>query len=793
MGRNYGKIASLHLSGHGVFNMHFTSEQQRFIQHEEGNALCIAGAGTGKTTTLVGLIQSQLLKRPAQEMLVLMFNSDIRRDFQRKLAQAGVEQPVPVHTFHSFCLSVLNQSGYLAESGFRVDFNPGENDKSLAKQVLRQMAGKETAYSKQQQLKEPKTLELLLSFVGLVKAHMLPPAEVFAMAGINSDYRFILQAFQAFEHLRQAQRLLFFDDWLVTVVGLLEQNISLRARYQHQCRLLVVDEFQDINNAQYRLLKLLLGDGCQLVAVGDVDQCIYTWRGSAPQFMLNFERDFAPATVYTLSQTFRFGHSLALAASHLIAHNQARFSDFLTVPSEAVSDTQVSLTGSPRQVGEIVTAIQTHLEQGGKPGDVAILVRRWSQTLLFELAFLSKQIPYQMPVPSVLANSREVRLLMEVMQLAVGRFEQMADQDRSTLMFSLMSFPHCYVPNKELKPLCDQLAKMNSKAWTGFAERHGQANPNLKLDNLIERLDLLGRLQRKGSQKAFDVFEQYRRESGLDSWIWKTEATASEIEEAIDRLDAVSTVLETMDQRCEKALQYFEFYSAQSRQVSTERSAQPAQSESIQVTTIFRAKGCEYDRVYLPFWDKDAFPYRNPAATDMKTDQEEERRLAYVALTRAKDFAAVYYTDTEKKGKRNASAFVREAAIELAGSIGPLLYQAGDLPAAGTPVTEKYYARVGRTEDVPAPKQPEQARSDTSRVAVNPGIAGYSYRWAIEQPLPENAEKVIRSLVRTKNARYLDTEITRLLRELEKAQSGKQSVLEKRLIAVAHARRQALR
>ncbi|MDO6580229.1 ATP-dependent helicase [Photobacterium sp. 2_MG-2023] len=785
--------------------MHFTSEQQGFIQHREGNALCIAGAGTGKTTTLVGLIQAQLDMRPASEMLVLMFNSDIRRDFQQKLNQSGITQSVPVHTFHSFCLRVLNQSGYLAESGYRVDFNPGENDKSLAKQVLRQMAGKETTYSKQQHLKEPKTLELLLSFVGLVKAHMLPPHEVFAMAGINNDYRFILDAYTAFEHLRQAQKLLFFDDWLVTVVSLFEQNALLRAHCQQQCRLLVVDEFQDINNAQYRLLKQLLGPDCQLIAVGDVDQCIYTWRGSAPQFMLNFERDFAPAQVYSLSQTFRFGHSLALAASHLIAHNQARFSDFLTVPADNIPDTQVNLIGSPRQVGEIVSAVQAYIEQGGQPDDIAILVRRWSQTLLFELAFLSKQIPYHMPVPSVLANSREVRLLMEVMTLAIGRFAQLNDQDRSALLFSLLSFPHCYVPNKALRPLCDQLVKIPDSRWVGFAERHAQVNPNLKLDNLIERLELFTRLQRKGGQKAFDVFEQYRRESGLDSWIWKTEATASEIEEAIDRLDAVSTVLESMDQRCEKALQYFEFYTAQSRDTGQGQADQKPRSASVQVTTIFRAKGCEYQRVFLPFWDKDAFPYRNPAATDMKTDKEEERRLAYVALTRAKAFSAVYYTDSEKKGKRNASTFVREAAIEQAKTIGPALYQNGPLPAAPSPVTERYYERVGRAADAAQSAGSRTPHKTLSR-ANNPSLnhaklsqanhvssAAYSYLWAIEQPLPDNAEKVIRSLLRTKNARYLDAEITRLLRDLEMAEDSKKPVLVKRLIAVSHARRQVLR
>ncbi|WP_371826073.1 ATP-dependent helicase [Photobacterium sp. GJ3] len=768
---------------------HFTSEQQRFIQHDGGNALCIAGAGTGKTTTLVGLVASQLQQRAPNEMLVLMFNSDIRRDFRQKLERAGITQPVPVHTFHSFCLSVLKQSGFLAETGYRVDFHPGENDKSLAKQVLRQMAGKESAYTKQQVYKDPKTLELLLSFVGLVKAHMLPPGEVFSMAGISGEYRFIVDAYQAFEQLRKAQKLLFFDDWLVTVVGLLAQNETLRVRYQRSCRLLVVDEFQDINNAQYRLLKQLLGEESQLVAVGDVDQCIYTWRGSAPQFMLNFERDFAPATVYTLSQTFRFGHSLALAASHLIAHNQARFSDFLTTPAESVTDTQVNLTGSPRQVGEIVANIQRYLEEGGHPSDIVILVRRWSQTLMFELAFLSKQIPYEMPVPSVLANSREVRLLMEVMQLATGRLNQGSDQEKSALLFQLLSFPHCFVPNKSLKPLCDQLAKYGSADWVRFAERYGQAYPNLKLDTLIERLGLLHRITRKGGQKAVDVFEQYRRESGLDAWIWKTEATASEIEEAIDRLDAVSTVLESMDQRCEKALQYFEFYTAQSQRPQDKQNPTRDQGTRLQVTTIFRAKGCEYSRVYLPFWDSDAFPYRNPAASDMKTDHEEERRLAYVALTRAKDFAAVYYTDTEKKGKRAASVFVREAALEQAGILGPKLYGTGMLPALDTPMAERYVDRIGRTEDVTAKPVPVQPRSRVSPSQPE----NYSYQWAMSQPLPENAEKVIRSLIRTKNARYLDGEITRLLRDLEQADPSKRSVLSKRLIAVAHARRQVLR
>ncbi len=673
-------------SGSTLTMTRYTSEQTAFINHQTGNALCIAGAGTGKTTTLVGLIEKKLTHIPGEEMLVMMFNRDIRTDFQQKLQTTGIVQNVPVHTFHSFCLKLLNQTGFLRETGFRVDYQSGESDKSLVKTVLRAVAGQEKSFQRQQMIKDPKTIELLLSFIGLVKAYMLPSREVFRMSEISRDYLFILDAYEQFETLRKEHKILFFDDWLVESVKMLEGSDAIRQHYHQHCKLVVVDEFQDINTAQYRLLKQLLGGPqTQLLAVGDVDQCIYKWRGSAPQFMLDFDNNFAPASTYTLSRTFRFGHSLALSASHLIANNKERFSDFLTISDEGITDTAIEVFGTSRQVGEIAQSVQQYIvEGGGNPSEVAILVRRWSQTLLFELAFLSKQVPYQMPVPSVLANSREVKLLIELMSLATGRYEQMPQQQKSLLLFNFLCFPHCYVPNKVLRPLCDQLAGMETSNWSVFIARYDKANSSLKLDNLIDRLELLVRLQRKGSFKALEVYNQYRNESGLDSWIWKTEATATEIEEAIERLDSVATVLESMDQNCDKALQYFEYYTQQSAQRSV---ASNDEAEGVQLTTIFRAKGCEYNHVHLPFWDKDAFPYMNKSAGSIAADVEEERRLAYVGLTRAKEQATVYYTEPEKKSAKatSASRFVLEAKVELAKELGPKLYQSGGV--ASSPIT----------------------------------------------------------------------------------------------------------
>ncbi|PSW05981.1 ATP-dependent helicase [Photobacterium lipolyticum] len=768
----------------------FTLEQQAFIHHQAGNALCVAGAGTGKTTTLVGLIKHKLASIPASAMLVLMFNRDIRTDFQQKLQTSGVSDAVPVHTFHSFCLKLLNQTGYLRETGYQLDFQEGDRDKALAKSVLRTLAGHEKAYQRQQMIKDPKSIELLMSFIGLVKAHMVPPKDVFELSDINREYRFIIDAYWQFETLRKEHKILFFDDWLVESVNVLKNSEAIRNYYHQQFQLIVVDEFQDINTAQYQLLKQLLGPKAQLIAVGDIDQCIYKWRGSAPQFMLNFETDFSPACTYPLSRTFRFGHSLALSASHLIANNKQRFHDFLTVSHDKVADTQVEVAGSARQVGEIIESVQAYITSGGDASEVAILVRRWSQTLLFELAFLSKQIAYQMPVPSVLANSREVKLLIDLMSVATGRYDELSHQQKSTLLFNLLCFPHCYVPNKQLRPICDELAVIPARQWDTFVKNHETAGRDSKFDNLTDRLDLIVRLARKGAFKALDVYRQYRKESQLDNWIWKTEATASEIEEAIERLDSIETVLDSMDQNCEKALQYFEYYSQQSASMNKN-------PQGIQLTTIFRAKGCEYNQVYLPYWDKDAFPYVNKSAVSISADTEEERRLAYVGLTRAKNIAKIYYSTTNSGAKKstsnkaqqmkNASSFVPEAKVDLASELGPQLYQTGKLPHHKSPIVYEYYKRLGRLADV---LDPEPVKHTARQEALQPlsESDSYSYAWALEQPIPKNAEKVIRALVKTKTAKYLDSEIARVLRELKSAQATKEKVLVNRLIVVARAR-----
>lgn len=211
----------------------------------------------------------------------------------------------------------------------------------------------------------------------------------------------------------------------------------------------------------------------------------------------------------------------------------------------------------------------------------------------------------------------------------------------------------------------------------------------------------------------------------------------------------------------------------------------------MQLTTIFRAKGCEYSQVYLPYWDKDAFPYVNRSSLGISADTEEERRLAYVAMTRAKHSAKIYYTvENSKKDHyvrkdKNASQFIIESKSDVAQDIGPKLYHDGELPYHKSSVVQGYYRRLSRIDDMQPPLKVVPISLPEPDAT---GACIYSYEWALQQPMPENAEKLIRSMVQTKPVKYLEAEVTRIVRELKQAGTAKQKVLINRLIVVARAK-----
>ncbi|WP_157619465.1 ATP-dependent helicase [Psychromonas aquimarina] len=679
------------LSAVPAFN--YTQEQFSLISHNGGNALCSAGAGTGKTSTLVGFLEQQLKVLPSEQICVLMFNSETSRDFVSKLGERAVNGAQMVNTYHAFCKKILNESGYLQENGYSLSFNEREA-MSIIRDVLKKQASDPRYAAQKSTLLKPNTRTVAAGFIGLVKANALTPKEVLHNYKFNRDYAFLTETYNLYEQARKHKKVLFFDDWLVAAVALLSSDSEFQETIRESYQLIVVDEFQDINAVQYQLLQLIKGADSSLVVVGDVDQSIYGWRGSEPGFMLNFSRDFSPCTKYRLSETFRYGHALAISAYQLISNNRQRESDFITSSSEHVEKTDVCVISDKAFVSRTVKNIRAQLAEGTRPSEIAILIRRWSQTMLLEIGLLKANIAYQMPAVSALKDSKEINLLRAVIAIMQHWSLQTPNMPVCEAFRTVLSYPSCYIKQSAVNDLADLLAgcsltdyRQNIKNFSGRSSMDSKS-----LNKVSDRLQWFAKHHLEKS--AFTLFAGYRQKFAVNDWLKNSEATESDYEENIDRLDAVATILRTLKLSTEQALQFFQH---------NEQAANRANNseDAVKITTIFRAKGAEFDYVHLPFWNAGDFPSVRKKSSVSVNDIQEQRRLAYVGLTRAKKGAFIYHSPQQYGNRESgASRFVKEVDINRGVNVAQAVHLNHSLPEKMSEKIQRYLLKIGRITEI---------------------------------------------------------------------------------------------
>lgn len=679
-----------------------TIEQQAIVDHTSGNALCLAGAGTGKTITLVNLYEQRTNTLSNDQIKVLMFNRDIKQDFEKQLLLKRIVPGSSVKTYHGFCSELLKSSGHIESQGLSLSVDSNKA-KAWMRKILKEMSFEANHKMTSSLIRKPRTLGVLEGFTSLIKAKLLSPREVFETEGYNPEYLFLLEAFERFEVLRKNNKILFFDDWIIEALEMLLSNALYREDVQSKLKLLILDEFQDTNTAQYKLLELVKGDQTNVIAVGDINQCIYKWRGSDPVLMLNFEKDFSPCIRYQLSKTFRFGHTLAIASNHLISNNKERFSDFTTVSADGVEDTKLRVYHSRTVASDILKKIIDQRDSGSSFSNIAILLRRWSQAMLLELGCIQLNIPYLMPEDSTLLGGREIGLMKNLMQLNARWAHKDSVINKELIISELLKFPHCYLKQQALDSLCSQLGQSPPSTWFELTKQlsFSSAFRDSNFDTVIKRVAILSDVFEQSDMRASSLFKAYREDSSLDKWLLESEATESDVEETLDKLDAISTVLQGLDKNCEETLQYFEKIQAQVIRRNNDDSG-------VKLTTIFRAKGAEFDHVFLPFWDAETFPFNHSHSSGVCSDIEEERRLAYVAITRAKCSASIYVAKTitknNEKQKDDESQFIDEMCIEVSSEFGRKLYRDDKLPSYTTLQLRDYLEKLGRLEDCQLPK-----------------------------------------------------------------------------------------
>ena len=681
--------------------MKLTAEQQAVVHHGEGHARVAAVAGAGKTTTMAARVLHLLSSGVApKRMLVLMFNRSAKEDFQRRLASmAPAGQPLPdVRTFHSLghrLTQSLCRWGALAPR--RLLSAEWQMERLLRQASLNVLADQ---VERRDAALEGDRLEALAHFCGLVKAEMLPAETLYERLQFEPDTDYFPAAFVEAERLLEAEGVMSYADLLYRPLQALEADASLRQRVEGFLDHVIVDEYQDINTVQQRLLAVLAGPTASVMAVGDANQCIYEWRGARPDTMLeNFTATFGDATDYPLSMTFRHGHALALTANHAIMANQRR-PDQLCLADAQNPNTRVFVGQGSRL---LLDALVDWQAQGRALSDASLLVRSWALSVPFQLALLQAGIPFRL-----LREDRFVFRLPLVQALAgylkLSRRPELLHDPEQLLL--LLAQPTPFVARERLQRLAHQLA--STQQWP---ERHEPVLASLKP------------LQRRTLKKRWELLCELPRLSA-----WPPAKLLSHVVEAIDAEKTLKRAAARRD-KGEEDVRLLDVLIEQAQSVQDpdafiELLERPVENQAggVLISTVHGAKGLEWPLVAVAGVNEEDFPHysRDNPLSDERL--EEERRLFYVAITRAKEQLLVLHDG----GAHKPSRFIAESAwqdgMRIAECLAHSRPPSEPIEVNSPSLVGRYLTKVGR-EDIPlaAPQVKDPAAGYQANSHFYPG------------------------------------------------------------------------
>lgn len=631
--------------------MRLTAEQEAVIHHPHGHARVAAVAGAGKTTTLVARVL-QLLARgvPARRILVLMFNRAAREDFTAKLAaMAPPGQPLPeVRTFHSIghrLTQNLVRWGYLAPRDLlSADW---QRERLLRQAVMLALESADDAT--RDAALEPDRIEALGHFCELVKAELAPPADFYERLDFGADTEHFVEAFEHVESMLEQHGKMTYADLLYRPLRCLQANDEARGRVQGFLDHVIVDEYQDINEAQQRLLALLSGGQAEVMVVGDANQCIYEWRGARPDYMLErFTATFGVAADYPLSVTFRHGHALALAANHAVRANRRRADQLcVAAPENPRTSLEVGQGG-----GRLIEELMAWQSAGRGLDQACVLVRSWALSVSVQLQLLRAGIPFRL--------AREDRFVfrLPLVQALAGYLRLARDprllRDPSHLQL-LLSQPTPFVARERLQALAVQLAE--SQTWP---ERHDPLLVSLKpiqRRTLKRRWALLCELPRLAALPPARLLEIVVERLDAEKVLKRAAARREKGEEDVRLLDVLIEQAEELAQTPQ------DFIDLLNRPVEN-------RADGVLITTVHGAKGLEWPLVALWGVNEEDFPHYSRDNPLHEERLEEERRLFYVAITRARERLLIVHDG----GEHRPSRFIAESAWRDVSSVAQALY-----------------------------------------------------------------------------------------------------------------------
>jgi superfamily I DNA/RNA helicase len=614
-------------------------EQREAVLALNGPVLILAGAGTGKTRT-VSCRMSALLENgvKAENVLAVTFtNKSAAEMAERVMGMVGKKRgkALTVCTFHSLCLRILKRD--IESLGYRKKFAvmAGGDQTGMIRQLIVRKGGRKI------NLKPGE----VMSEISKAKNAELP------LSGIEDDL--IAEIAVAYQNELRAQNAVDFDDLLLLGERVLREYPEVRGYWQDRFRYVTVDEFQDTNSLQMKLLQQLVGEPYNICVVGDDDQSIYGWRGAQVANILQFERFFPNPKIIRLEENYRSTQAVLEVANSLIRNNVGRREKKLrpTIPGGDLVRL-VSMPGDQEEAEWIVSEIVMQREEGRVLEDFAILFRTNGQIRKMEEALREEKIPYRMVGAQSFYDRKEVRDVLSYVQI-------LNQPELDIPLLRILNTPPRGIGNTSSMAALDWSREKDQSIWETLIDSDFLIQVSKKVRNSIQtftsQVEEVRRSLVDGVHAGIAV-DQWLREMDFQEWLIRQCKTDKEKD---TRREGVSATIASLTEAMKKGKSLSDFLDQAA--LDAEKEDDLEQKSGVTLITLHAAKGLEYPIVYLVGLEEGILPHKRSIEEGAR---DEERRLLYVGITRAQEKMTMTYCATRVKwGKEEAceaSSFIRE-------------------------------------------------------------------------------------------------------------------------------------
>ena len=604
-------------------------KQKEAVHYIDGPCLVLAGAGSGKTSVITQKIAYLITQCgiPARNIAALTFTNKAAREMKErvgKLIKRSESRGLTVSTFHNLGLSIIRQEHKLF--GFKLGFSifDAEDARALLKELMLKNGDLDNDHLNRTQQQ-----------ISLWKNDLVLPDDALSKAE-NADEQLIAIVYQRYVNALKAYNAVDFDDLILQPVQFLSSDPELLARWQKRIRYLLVDEYQDTNSSQYRLIRLLIGDRGGLTVVGDDDQSIYAWRGARPENLSILQADFPSLNLIKLEQNYRSTQRILKTANHLIGHNPHEFTKALwSNLSYGESIRIIRSNNEDAEAERVATEIITQrLKRQGRFSDFAVLYRSNHQSRLVEMKLQHYQVPYAISGGTSFFSKTEIKDIMAYLRLIVNAdddnaFLRIINTPRRQIGTSTLEILSLYATERDISLLdasqeIGLQERLSESAFRRVAEFSRwmqklillcqKAEPIAALNGMLDDIDYLGWLHQNASSPKV-------AEKRMENIQFLIESVKNILNKALEK-NLIDESTTTLKDAIAKLLLLD----------LLEQQEEADDGDKVQLMTLHAAKGLEFPHVFMLGIEEEILPHKNSIDDD---NIEEERRLAYVGITRA--------------------------------------------------------------------------------------------------------------------------------------------------------------